>query len=61
MRSLEASFAPAYNGDTLTTEIWRTDPDPVHSTIQTIFRVVNQEGVSVLDRGRASFSKAIST
>jgi acyl dehydratase len=61
MRALEASFAaPAYNGDTLTTEIWRTDAGPVHSTAQVIFRVVNQEGIAVLDRGRASFSKAMS-
>jgi len=55
MRMLEASFAaPAYNGDTLTTEIWESAGEPV------IFRVVNQDGLAILDRGRASFSKAIS-
>jgi acyl dehydratase len=59
MRSLEASFAaPGYNGDTLTTEIWGADTNPAGTTTHAIFRVVNQDGVAVLDRGRASFSKA---
>ncbi len=71
MRSIDASFAaPAYNGDTLTTQVWRADADPGRSSAiassvandaatSVLFRVVNQEGVSVLDRGRASFSKAM--
>jgi acyl dehydratase len=66
MCSLEASFAaPAYNGDALTTEIWLTDA--VSGTPgggaagSAIFRVVNQDGIAVLDRGRTSFSKAMST
>jgi acyl dehydratase len=59
MRSLEASFAaPAYNGDTLTTLIWRAEADSDASTNGAIFRVVNQDGVAVLERGRASFSEA---
>lgn len=58
MRSLEASFAaPAYNGDTLTTRIWRAETSADASTSGAIFRVVNQDGVAVLERGRASFSK----
>lgn len=67
MRSLEASFAaPAYNGDTLTTQIWRTDAAPATRSggsvdaETAIFQVVNQDGVVVLDRGRARFSKAVS-
>lgn len=65
MRSIEASFAaPAYNGDTLTTRIWRVEPGaapgaPHPGGIHAIFRVVNQHGVSILDRGRASFSHAV--
>ena len=61
MRSIDASFAaPAYNGDTLTTQIWRADADPARSSAiaPVLFRVVNQDGVSILDRGRASFSRA---
>lgn len=59
LRSIEASFAaPAYNGDTLTTQIWRSEPEADLPTTQAIFRVIDQHGVSVLDRGRASFSQA---
>lgn len=58
LRTVEASFAaPAYNGERLTTQIWQVDASPDPATAQAIFRVVNQDGVSILDRGRASFSK----
>ena len=62
MRSLEASFAaPAYNGDTLTTRDLADGRGPRSARRrEAIFRVVNQDGIAVLDRGRASFSKAMS-
>lgn len=58
MRSIEASFAaPAYNGDALTTQIWRLDEGDDPPTADAIFRVVNQDGVPVLERGRARFAR----
>jgi len=61
LRSIEASFAaPAYNGDRLTTQIWQADANPDPAMMEMIFRVVNRDGLSVLDRGRASFSKEAS-
>lgn len=57
LRSLEASFAaPAYNGDALTTQIWVDDANAANGTLRAIFRVLNQEGVAVIERGRAVFS-----
>jgi acyl dehydratase len=53
LRSLEARFAtPGYNGDVLTAEAWLGDG--VGRGVA-IFRVVNQHGEVLLDRGRASF------
>ena len=49
LRSIEGRFsAPAYNGDTLCTEIW-TGPDSAR------FRVRNQAGTVLVDRGQARF------
>jgi acyl dehydratase len=57
LRWLEASFAaPGYNGDRLTTQIWR---DRAADEIAYIFRVVNQEGVALLERGRARFTEVL--
>lgn len=56
LRRLEASFAaPGYNGDRLTTQVWR---DGAADEIGFIFRVVNQDGVALLERGRARFAAA---
>ncbi len=54
LRSIEASFAaPAYNGDTLTTQLWREE---TAGETRVLFRVRNQDGVAVLERGRARFA-----
>jgi acyl dehydratase len=59
MRSIEARFAaPGYNGDVLTAEIWTGEgvgADPRGNRLA-LFRVVNQTGDVLLDRGRAAFS-----
>lgn len=52
--SIEASFAaPAYNGDTLTTHVWREE---TAGETRALFRVRNQAGIAVLERGRARFA-----
>lgn len=56
MRTLDGRFAaPAYNGDTLTTQIWTGDDVGRQSGEDEValFRVVSQEGVVLLDRGRS--------
>lgn len=62
LRRIEASFAaPAYNGDALTTQAW---VEEVHGERRDVkgrersiaFRVLNQDGVAVLERGRAQFA-----
>jgi acyl dehydratase len=59
LRSIEGRFAtPGYNGDVLTAEIWTGEgvgADPRGSRLA-LFRVVNQHGDVLLDRGRAAFS-----
>jgi acyl dehydratase len=59
LRSLAGRFAsPGYNGDALTTEIWtgddlgRDERGDRHAS----FRVVNQDGATLIDRGCATFS-----
>jgi acyl dehydratase len=60
MRSIEGRFAaPAYNGDALTTQIWVGDDvaaQPGEDQVA-LYRVVSQEGVVLLDRGRAVFAE----
>jgi acyl dehydratase len=55
-RALDGRFAaPAYNGDTLTTQMWVGDDvggRPGEDQV-VLYRVVSQEGVVLLDRGRA--------
>jgi acyl dehydratase len=59
LRAIEGRFAaPAYNGDTLTTQIWVGDDvgaRPGEARVA-LYRVVSQEGVVLLDRGRAVFA-----
>ncbi len=59
MRAIEGRFAaPAYNADTLTTQIWVGDDvgaQPGEAQVA-LYRVVSQEGVVLLDRGRAVFA-----
>ena len=53
LRSIETRFsAPGYNGDVLTTEIWL---EKGAGSGLAIFRVVNQRGDVLLDRGRAEY------
>jgi len=61
LRSIEVSFAaPAYNGDRLLTQVW-AEASPSHAgegkrkegETLVLFRVLNQDGVAVLERGRA--------
>lgn len=71
LRSIEASFAsPAYNGDRLTTQVWREESGEEKSArldprgarggeTRMIFRVLNQDGVALLERGRARFAKVV--
>jgi acyl dehydratase len=48
LRAMRGRFArPAFPGETLTTEIWRTAPG------QAVFRVLNGEGEVIIDRGEA--------
>jgi len=57
LRSLSARFAaPGYNGDTLTTELWTgagLGRDARGDRIA-LFRVVNQDGVGLIEQGRAT-------
>lgn len=59
LRAIEARFAaPAYNGDTLLTQVWVGDDvgaRPGEDRVA-LYRVVSQEGAVLLDRGRAVFS-----
>ena len=43
--------APALNGDTLVTEVWREPDDGA-----VVFRTTNQRGDVIVDRGRATFA-----
>ena len=53
LRSIETRFsAPGYNGDVLTTEIWL---EKGAGSGLAFFRVVNQRGDVLLDRGRAEY------
>jgi len=61
LRSIEVSFAaPAYNGDRLLVQIW-VEPSPSHAgegkreegETLVLFRVLNADGVALLERGRA--------
>jgi acyl dehydratase len=54
--SIQGRFAkPAFNGDTLVTEIWTgEEPDASTGEQRLLFRVVNQEGVVLVDRGLAT-------
>ena len=53
LRSIEARFsAPGYNGDVLTSEIWL---EKEGASRLAFFRVVNQRGDVLLDRGRAEY------
>jgi acyl dehydratase len=60
MRAIEGRFAaPAYNGDTLTTQIWvgnDVGARPGEAQVA-LYRVISQEGVVLLDRGRAVFAR----
>ena len=59
LRSIEASFAaPAYNGDALMTQIWvgTGSAGTTRGETSATFRVLNQAGVALLDRGRAVFA-----
>ena len=50
LRSIEGRFsAPAYNGDTLRTEIWADGAGSAR------FRVRNEAGTVLVDRGQACF------
>jgi acyl dehydratase len=65
LRTIEGAFAaPAYNGDTLITQIWRlpgrderagVEGRVGRGEVEVAFRVVSQEGIVLLDRGRAAF------
>ena len=59
LRALDGRFAaPAYNGDTLTTQMWVGDDvgaRPGEDRV-VLYQVVSQEGVVLLDRGRAVFA-----
>lgn len=66
MRAIEGAFAaPAYNGDTLITQIWRltdaADSAGGAGEIDVAYRVVSQEGVVLLDRGHAVFTAEAET
>jgi len=60
MRSLDGRFAaPAYNGDTLTTQMWVGDDIDLQpgEDQAVLYQVVSQEGVVLLDRGRVVLAK----
>jgi acyl dehydratase len=59
LRSLAGRFAsPGYNGDALTTEIWSGQDlgRDERGDRQVCFRVVNQEGAVLVERGRATIA-----
>ncbi|MBK7948280.1 MAG: MaoC family dehydratase N-terminal domain-containing protein [Deltaproteobacteria bacterium] len=66
LHSIEVSFAaPSFNGDVLTTQVWldaREVDGEIHASRsdederRVVFRILNRDGVAVLDRGRALFS-----
>jgi acyl dehydratase len=60
LRTISGRFAkPAFNGDGLKTQIWVVDEGAgtgPAGTRDVIYRVLNQEGVVVLDRGHALVS-----
>jgi acyl dehydratase len=66
LRSIEVSFAaPAYNGDLLLVQLWiETSPGDAGAGKTegceklVLFRVLNQEGIAVLERGRARIRAA---
>ena len=60
LRSIEGRFAaPGYNGDVLTAEIWTGEGVGADARGQrlALYRVVNQRGEILLDRGGAAFSE----
>ncbi|MGH7336825.1 MAG: MaoC/PaaZ C-terminal domain-containing protein, partial [Myxococcota bacterium] len=59
LRSLAGRFAsPGYNGDALTTEIWTGDDlgRDARGDRYALFRVVNQEGAVLIERGHATIA-----
>jgi acyl dehydratase len=61
LRSIEGRFAaPGYNGDVLTTQIWVGEDvgRDERADAVVLYRVVNQGGDVLLDRGRATFALA---
>lgn len=65
LRSIEVSFAaPAYNGDRLLVQVW-TEPSASRvgggrrdeGETLALFQVLNEEGVALLERGRARIAK----
>ncbi|MBJ19221.1 MAG: enoyl-CoA hydratase [bacterium] len=60
LRSIEGRFAsPAYNGDTLTTQMWTGDDVGTQDGEDDVvlYRVLSHEGAALLDRGRAVFAR----
>lgn len=60
LRAIEGRFAaPAYNGDVLTTQIWVGDDAGARPGEEQValYRVLSQEGVVLIDRGRAVFAR----
>jgi len=59
LRTIEGRFSsPAYNGDVLSTQIWVGEDvggDGIDDRVA-LYRVVNQDGDILLDRGRAVFA-----
>jgi acyl dehydratase len=54
VRSIEGRFsAAAYNGDTITTEVW-AEADPDRSGVTVLFRVRSQRGDLTIDHGVAT-------
>jgi acyl dehydratase len=57
IQSITGGFGkPAYNGDTLTTEIWSDGSDDEEATRRLIFRVVNQDKAILIDGGRCQLA-----
>jgi acyl dehydratase len=60
LRSLAGRFAsPGYNGDAITTEIWGGQDlgRDERGDARVLFRVVNQEGAVLIERGRATLEQ----
>jgi acyl dehydratase len=60
LRAIQGRFAsPAYNGDTLMTQMWVGDDVGARSGEDDVvlYRVLSQEGTVLLDRGRAVFAR----